>query len=85
MSKIGDLVISIQNEIMDGKLSFAEIAAKFEVPASWVDEVVNEMIESEVSLFPEPTLEECMEFDRGWQQAKDESYFDSVAHLDYLD
>lgn len=85
MSQMSNLVLSLQEDILAGKLTFAEIAAKYDVPLGWVDEVVNEMIESEVSLFPEPTAEDCMEFDRGWQQAKDESYFDSMAHLDYLD
>ena len=39
MSKMNDLCIQIQEDLEAGKLSFAEIAAKHEVPSSWVSEV----------------------------------------------
>lgn len=45
MSKMSDLMISIQEEIESGFLSFAEIAAKYEVPTSWVDEAARELVE----------------------------------------
>lgn len=38
MSKMSDLIIDIQDEVNKGELSFTEIAAKFEVPVSWVDQ-----------------------------------------------
>jgi hypothetical protein len=62
MSKVSELNISIQEDIMDGRLSFAEIAAKHEVPLSWVDEVVGEMVEQESFLFPEPSLQSVAKF-----------------------
>ena len=44
MSKIGDLMISIQEEIESGFLSFEQIAAKYDAPLSWVDEAAKLMI-----------------------------------------
>jgi len=66
------LVIDIQNDILAERLTFAEIAAKHEVPVSWVAEVYCEMIEQECFLFPEPTLQECLDFDMGKELAKEE-------------
>jgi len=37
MSKMGDLLISIQEDLSAGRLSFQEIATKYDVPMSWVD------------------------------------------------
>ena len=45
MSKMGDLLISIQEDLNAGRLSFAEIATKYEVPFDWVDSVAAEMAE----------------------------------------
>jgi len=39
MSKMSELVMDIQEDILACKLSFAEIAAKYEIPVSWVFEV----------------------------------------------
>ena len=44
MSKMSNLVLSIQEDILDGHLTFAEIATKHEVPVSWIAEVHCEMI-----------------------------------------
>ncbi len=50
MSKMGEMIIDIQNDLIEGKLSFAQIAAKYSVDASWVedawlamDEAMNEL------------------------------------------
>jgi hypothetical protein len=43
MSKMSDLQISIQEDIQAGRLSFAEIAAKYEVPFDWVDAAAGEV------------------------------------------
>ena len=43
MSRMSELVIDIQEDLEKGILSFAEIAAKHEVPASWVSEVAKAM------------------------------------------
>jgi phytoene/squalene synthetase len=43
MSKMSNLYISIQEDLEDGKLTFAEIARKHEVPTEWVQEVVDAM------------------------------------------
>jgi len=40
MSRMSDLLIDIQEDLEEGILSFAEIAAKYEVPVSWVVEVL---------------------------------------------
>jgi hypothetical protein len=37
---MSDLLIDIQEDLEEGILSFAEIAAKYEVPVSWVVEVL---------------------------------------------
>ena len=43
MSRMSQLVLDIQDEIAAGLLSFQEIATKYQVPLSWVDEVACEM------------------------------------------
>lgn len=40
MSRMSDLLIDIQCDLEEGILSFAEIAAKHDVPISWVVEVL---------------------------------------------
>lgn len=42
MSRMSELFIGIQEDLEKGILSFSEIAAKHEVPASWVSEVAME-------------------------------------------
>lgn len=44
---ISDLMIDLQDEIRLGALSFAEIARKYEVPASWVNEAWDELCQQE--------------------------------------
>jgi hypothetical protein len=44
---MSDLVIDIQNDILAGVLSFAEIAQKHEVPSSWVNEAWDLLCEQE--------------------------------------
>jgi hypothetical protein len=43
MSKVSDLLIDLQEEIELGFLSFEAIAAKYDVPLSWVDEAANDL------------------------------------------
>ena len=45
MSKMSDLQISIQEELSAGRLSFAEIAIKYDIPLSWVDATATEVAE----------------------------------------
>jgi hypothetical protein len=40
VSRMSDLLIDIQEDLQDCNLSFAEIAAKYEVPITWVVEVL---------------------------------------------
>ena len=40
---MSDLMIAIQEDLSAARLSFAEIAAKHEIPLDWVDSVANEM------------------------------------------
>ena len=64
MSKMGDLLISIQDDLNEGKLSAYEIAAKYEVPLSWVDEAFMAL------QYDEPTEQEIAQFDLGKEMAK---------------
>ncbi len=43
MSRMGELLISIQEDLNAGRLSFAEIATKHEIPLDWVDAAASEM------------------------------------------
>lgn len=43
MSAFGDLIIDIEEEIERGDLSFRDIAMKYEVPLTFVDEVAKLM------------------------------------------
>jgi hypothetical protein len=52
MSAVKNLIMDIQAELTEGKLSFQEIAAKFEVPTSWVEEAHQEMVEWESEADP---------------------------------
>ena len=45
MSKMSNLLISIQEDLLAGRLTFQEIAEKHEVPFEWVDNVAAEMAE----------------------------------------
>jgi len=40
VSRMSELLIDIQEDLDEGILSFAEIAAKYEVPVTWVVEVL---------------------------------------------
>ena len=50
MGKMKNLVLDIQDDIADGRLSFHAIAAKHSVPFSWVDEVAKEMARQDTEL-----------------------------------
>ena len=43
MSKMSNLLISIQEDLLAGRLTFQEIAAKYEVPVYWVDYTATEL------------------------------------------
>lgn len=45
MSKVAELHFALVEEISLGKLTFREIAEKYEVPFHWVDTVAREMAE----------------------------------------
>jgi hypothetical protein len=51
MSKMSDLHFSLVEEIALGQLTFREIAEKYEVPFSWVDEVAKEMAEEDAAIY----------------------------------
>ena len=51
MSKMSDLHLSLVEEIVLGKLSFREIAEKYEVPFSWVDTVAQEIAEEDAAIY----------------------------------
>jgi len=44
MSKMSRLISDIQMEVETGELSFQQIADKYEVPVSWVEEALAMMI-----------------------------------------
>ena len=54
MSRMSDLMLDIQEDLQDCKLSYAEIAAKYEVPVTWVIEAVENML---VDAIPSPSLD----------------------------
>jgi hypothetical protein len=45
MSRTSDLMIDIQNDIELSELTFSQIADKYLVPFSWVDEAAKELAE----------------------------------------
>jgi len=44
---MSDLMIDLQDEIRLGSLSFAEIARKYQVPTSWVNEAWDQLCQQE--------------------------------------
>ena len=64
MSKMSDLAIDIQEAIEAGELTFAQIAAKYEVPIDWV-ECVNDQLALQYAEYDgQPDeLTEWMDFD----------------------
>lgn len=62
---MSDLSQAIQEDILAGQYSFAEIASRNEVPLDWVREVCREMLENDSLQSPEPTVEDCLQFDMG--------------------
>jgi hypothetical protein len=44
MSRMSDLMLDIQNDIELGELTFHQIADKYLVPFSWVDEAAKELM-----------------------------------------
>ena len=48
MGKLSDLMISLQEEITEGFMSFEDIAAKYDVPLEWVIEAGRQLEESEL-------------------------------------
>ena len=44
---MSDLMIDLQDEIRLGSLSFVEIARKYQVPASWVNEAWDQLCQQE--------------------------------------
>lgn len=71
MSRMGDLMIDIQNDLNEGNLSFAEIAAKHNVPVSWIDETWLEMNESMLELANDPYVTDGFD-----SYVADNDYFD---------
>ncbi len=61
MSRMRDLVSDIQMEIECGELTFSEIAVKFSVPTSWVDEAYDMLQEqyAEEDARPGSDYDEC--------------------------
>ena len=47
MSIMSNLVLDIQEDLEAGRLSFAEIAAKHEVPMDWVELIQEEYVEND--------------------------------------
>ena len=54
MSRMSDLMLDIQEDLQDCNLSYAEIAAKHDVPVTWVVEAVENML---VDAIPSPSLD----------------------------
>ncbi len=78
MSRMSELMLDISDEIERGELSFAEIANKFDVPLSWVDEVALEMMR-----YPQDAYDDSMDGDAasalasvGWGTDEDYGSYD---------
>ena len=65
MSKMGDLLIAIQEAIEAGELTFQEIAAQYDVPLDWVVQANEELAEQYAAEYDgQPDeLTEWMDFD----------------------
>ena len=53
MSKMSNLVIAIQEDLNAARLSFAEIATKYNMPMSWVEHAADELAEQEAYQYNE--------------------------------
>lgn len=78
MSRMSELMIDIAEEIEIGELSFRQIAQKFNVPLSWVDEVALEMRN-----YPQDSYDDSMDGDAasalasvGWGTDEDYGSYD---------
>ena len=78
MSRMSELMLDISDEIERGELSFVEIANKFDVPLSWVDEVALEMMN-----YPQDAYDDSMDGDAasalasvGWGTDEDYGSYD---------
>ena len=49
MSAMSNLMVDLQEELEQGFLTFDQIAAKYEVPVSWVTEAAEQMVASLVA------------------------------------
>ena len=64
MSKMGDLMISLQDAIEAGELTFAEIAAEYDVPLEWVVQANENLATMYADYDGQPDeLTEWMDFD----------------------
>ena len=74
---ISDLMIDLQDEIRLGALSFADIARKYEVPVSWVNEAWDQLCqqEAEAEQFFDQGFHD--ELERDWDEAYEPDYADS--------
>ena len=54
MSAMSNLMVDLMEELRDGFLSFEDIAAKYEVPVSWVSEAAEQLLSEMIA---EATLE----------------------------
>ena len=64
MSKIGDLMISLQEAIEAGDMTFDQIAAYYEVPLSWVEEAYEQLCEAAFEYDGQPDeAQEWYDFD----------------------
>lgn len=71
MSAMSDLVCQLQNEILRGELSFAEIARAFDVPVRWVDWAAEMLIEQEAADEYEPAMAEDAYLDASYEDRYD--------------
>lgn len=63
MAKISNLFIDLEDAIEAGNMSFAEIAAFYEVPRSWVDEVAKQLAERYAEVDDVSETQEWHDFD----------------------
>ena len=77
-----DLIIDIQNDILAGVLSFAEIAVKHEVPTSWVNEAWDLLCEQEAEAQANQSYDELeRDHDEPYEPELNDSWYEDQYDL----
>lgn len=78
MSRMSDLVSDIQLEIERGELTVSEIAVRFSVPTSWVDEAYDQLQEQ----YAEEDARPGSDYDDSWVDIEYDDRYDIEYNLE---